>query len=96
MDLMWRSGDLGLFGTANTQVQSLLLLILHLSSNNANSKSSLMKLAQSQALHHSCFSGLSTQHTMQSVSEEDDQVRELIHTERLVVTRASGRAIVNK
>jgi len=30
------------------------------------------------------------------VSEEDDQVRELIHTERLVVKRASGRAIVNK
>ncbi len=96
MDLMWRSGDLGLFGTANTQVQSLLLLILHLSSNNANSKSSLMKLAQSQALHNSCFSGLSTQRTMQGVSEEDDQVRELIHTERLVVKRASGRAIVNK
>ena len=32
----------------------------------------------------------------QSVSEEDDQVRELIHTERLIVKRASGRAIVNK
>ncbi len=33
---------------------------------------------------------------IQSVSEEDDQLRELIHTERLVVKRASGRAIVNK
>ncbi len=95
MDLMWRSGDLGLFGTANTQVQSL-LLTLHLYSSNAVSSSSLMKLAQSQALHRSSFSRLSTQHTMQSVSEEDDQVRELIHTERLVVKRASGRAIVNK
>ncbi len=95
MDLMWRSGDLGLFGTANTQVQSL-LLALHLYSSNANSSSLLMKLAQSQALHCSRFSRLLTQHTMQSVSEEDDQVRELIHTERLVVKRASGRAIVNK
>ncbi len=51
MDLMWRSGDLGLFGTANTQVQSC-LLILQLYSNNANSGSSLMKLAQSQAFVH--------------------------------------------
>ena len=96
MDLMWRSGDLGLFGTANTQVQSLPLLILLVFSNNANSKSLLVKLGQSQALHHPCFPSLSAQHTMQSVSEEDDQVPELIHTERLVVKRASGRAIVNK
>ena len=35
-------------------------------------------------------------HSLQSVSEEDDQVPELIHTERLIVKRASGRAIVNK
>ncbi|KAL3157474.1 hypothetical protein ABBQ32_011938 [Trebouxia sp. C0010 RCD-2024] len=34
--------------------------------------------------------------SLKSASEEDDQVRELIHTERLVVKRASGRAIVNK
>ncbi|KAA6424566.1 MAG: hypothetical protein FRX49_05776 [Trebouxia sp. A1-2] len=30
MDLMWRSGDLGLFGSANTQVQGLPLKILQL------------------------------------------------------------------
>lgn len=33
---------------------------------------------------------------MQNQAEEESQVRDLVTTERLIVKRASGRAIVNK
>lgn len=87
MDLMWRSGDLGLFG-GNTQVPHLrfsLLLQLY--------TTLCMALL---ATRPCCGSTQFLHFDWQSVSEEDDQVRELIHTERLIVKRASGRAIVNK